>query len=82
LSARALPASPCAAHGHRRSDALQRGNHQRLTIPMTRNNMLYLLVGALAVVAAILAWNLYQAKKQPDGVQINVGPGGLSIEKK
>ena len=49
---------------------------------MTRNNMLYLLVGALAVVAAILAWNLYQAKKQPDGVQINVGPGGLTIEKK
>jgi hypothetical protein len=49
---------------------------------MTRNNMLYLLVGALAVVAAILAWNLYQAKKQPDGMQINVGPGGISIEKK
>jgi hypothetical protein len=50
---------------------------------MTRNNMLYLLVGALAVVAAILAWNLYQAKKkQPEGMQINVGPGGISIEKK
>ncbi len=51
-------------------------------IPMTRNNALYLLVGALVVVAAILAWNLYQAKKQPDGMQINVGPGGISIEKK
>ena len=49
---------------------------------MTRNNILYLTVGALAVVAAILAWNLYQAKKQPDGVQINIGPGGLTIEKK
>ena len=49
---------------------------------MTRNNALFLLVGALAVVAAILAWNLYQAKKQPDGMQINVGPGGISIEKK
>jgi hypothetical protein len=50
--------------------------------PMTRNNALFLLVGALAVVAAILAWNLYQAKKQPEGMQINVGPGGISIEKK
>lgn len=49
---------------------------------MTRNNLLYLLVGALAVVAAILAWNLYEAKKQPEGVQINIGPGGLTIEKK
>ncbi len=49
---------------------------------MTRNNALFLLVGALAVVAAILAWNLYQEKKQPDGMQINVGPGGISIEKK
>ena len=49
---------------------------------MTRNNMLYLAVGALAVVAAILAWNLYETKKQPDGVQINIGPGGVSIDKK
>jgi hypothetical protein len=49
---------------------------------MTRNNLLYLIIGALAIVVAILAWNLYQAKKQPEGVQINIGPGGVSIEKK
>ena len=49
---------------------------------MTRTNMLYLAVGALAVAAAILGYNLYQERKQPQGVQINVGPGGLSIEKK
>jgi hypothetical protein len=49
---------------------------------MTRSNMLYILIGALAVIAAILGYNLYQEKKQPDGVQINVGPGGISIEKK
>lgn len=49
---------------------------------MTRTNMLYLVVGALAVIAAILGYNLYQEKKKPDGVQINVGPGGISIEKK
>jgi RsiW-degrading membrane proteinase PrsW (M82 family) len=49
---------------------------------VTRNNMLYLVIGALAVVAAVLGYNLYKEKKQPDGVQINIGPGGLTIEKK
>lgn len=49
---------------------------------MTRTNLLYVLVGALAVIAAILGYNLYQEKKKPDGMQINVGPGGISIEKK
>ena len=49
---------------------------------MNRNNLLYLLVGALVVVVAILGYNLYQEKKQPEGMQINVSPGGLSIEKK
>ena len=49
---------------------------------MNRNNLLYLVIGALAVVAAILGYNLYQEKKQPEGMQINVGPGGISIEKK
>ncbi|MET0445225.1 MAG: hypothetical protein ABW151_11685 [Pseudorhodoplanes sp.] len=49
---------------------------------MTRNNLLYLVTGALIVVVAILGYNLYQSKNQPDGMQINIGPGGLSIEKK
>jgi RsiW-degrading membrane proteinase PrsW (M82 family) len=49
---------------------------------VNRSNMLYLVVGALVVVAAILGYQLYQDRKQPEGVQINVGPGGLTIEKK
>ena len=49
---------------------------------MNRNNLLYLVIGALAVVIAILGYNLDQERKQPDGMQINVGPGGISIEKK
>ncbi len=49
---------------------------------MNRTNLLYLVIGAMAVVVAILGYNLYQEKKQPDGMQINVGPGGISIEKK
>jgi predicted negative regulator of RcsB-dependent stress response len=49
---------------------------------MTRNNMLFLLVGGLLIAVGVLGYSLYQAKKEPKGVQINVGPGGLSIEKK
>ena len=49
---------------------------------MNRSNTLYLVVGALLVVTAVLGYLLYEDRKQPDGVQINVGPGGLSIEEK
>jgi predicted negative regulator of RcsB-dependent stress response len=49
---------------------------------MTRNNMLYLVVGALVIVVGVLGYSLYQEKKEPQGVQINLGPGGLTIEKK
>jgi hypothetical protein len=30
----------------------------------------------------VLGFNLYQAKKQPEGLQINIGPNGLKIESK
>jgi predicted negative regulator of RcsB-dependent stress response len=45
-------------------------------------NVLYLIVGVLVVAVGVLGYNLYQAKKQPEGVQINVGPNGLKIESK
>lgn len=49
---------------------------------MSRSNILYLAVGALAVAVAVLGYQLYQDRKKPEGVQINIGPGGLSIDKK
>ena len=49
---------------------------------MTRSNILYLVVGALVVVVAVLSYQLYQHRKKPEGVNINLGPGGISIEKK
>jgi hypothetical protein len=49
---------------------------------MTRSNILYLVVGALVVVVAVLSYQLYQDRKKPEGVNINLGPGGISIEKK
>jgi hypothetical protein len=47
-----------------------------------RNNVLYLIIGALAVVVAVLSYELYQDRHPPAGVHINVGPNGLSIQGK
>ncbi len=49
---------------------------------MSRSNILYLAIGALVVVVAVLGYQVYQDKKKPEGVNINLGPGGISIEKK
>ena len=49
---------------------------------MNRNNILYLAIGVLAVAVVVLGYQLYQDRKEPKGLQINVGPGGVSIEKK
>jgi hypothetical protein len=49
---------------------------------MGNRNVLYAAIGALVIVAAVLGYNLYQAKKQPEGLQINVGPDGLKIQSK
>ena len=49
---------------------------------MTRNNILYLAIGALVIVTAVLSYLLYQDRKQPEGMRIDLGPNGLSIEKK
>jgi hypothetical protein len=49
---------------------------------MTRDNLLYLVIGALVVAVAVLGYQLYETKKQPTGVHINLGEKGLSIESK
>jgi predicted negative regulator of RcsB-dependent stress response len=45
-------------------------------------NVLYLIIGVLVVAVGVLGYNLYQVKKQPEGLQINVGPDGLKIQSK
>jgi RsiW-degrading membrane proteinase PrsW (M82 family) len=55
---------------------------ERMQLGPINRNTLYLIVGALAVVVVVLAYQLYQDRKEPQGMQINVGPGGISIEKK
>ena len=49
---------------------------------VTRNNILYLIIGALVIVTTVLGYQLYQDRKQPEGMRIDLGPNGLSIEKK
>ena len=49
---------------------------------LKNTNTLYIVIAVLAVTTAVLGYQLYEAKKEPKGVQINVGPGGISMEKK
>ncbi len=45
-------------------------------------NMLYLVIGALAVVAVVLGYQVYRERQKTAGVEINIGQHGISIEKK
>ena len=45
-------------------------------------NILYLVIGALAVVTAVVGYQLYQERQKTTGIEINVGKTGISIEKK
>jgi RsiW-degrading membrane proteinase PrsW (M82 family) len=45
-------------------------------------NILYLVIGALAVVTVVLGYQFYQERQKTNGVEINIGQRGISIEKK
>ena len=49
---------------------------------MSRSNILFLIIGALVIVVAVMGYELYQDRKQPEGMRIDVGPNGLKIENK
>jgi hypothetical protein len=51
-------------------------------MPTINSNFLYAVIALLAITTAVLGYQLYEAKKEPKGFQINVGPGGVSMEKK
>ena len=53
----------------------------RSQMPGNRN-LMFLIIGALIVAVGVLGYSLYQTKKEPEGLQINVGPGGLKIQSK
>jgi len=45
-------------------------------------NLLFLIVGALCAVVAILAYKSYEDNRKPKGVELNIGPNGISVDKK
>ena len=49
---------------------------------MPNRNILVLIIAVLVGGIAILGYNLYEAKKEPKGLQINVGPDGLKVQNK
>jgi uncharacterized membrane protein len=49
---------------------------------VNRSTILYLIVAVLVIAVGILSYQLYQDRKQPEGVHIDLGPNGLTIQKK
>jgi predicted negative regulator of RcsB-dependent stress response len=50
---------------------------------MTMNrNILYIVIGVLAVATVVFGYQLYQERQKTTGIEINVGKSGISIEKK
>ncbi len=50
---------------------------------MTLNrNILYIVIGVLAVATVVFGYQLYQERQKTTGIEINVGKSGISIEQK
>jgi hypothetical protein len=49
---------------------------------VSSRNILFLIAGALCAIVAIVAYQTYQDHREPKGVQLNIGPKGISVEKK
>jgi len=49
---------------------------------LTSRNLLFLIIGALAVTSGVLGYRYYLDHKKPTGIQIDVGKEGVSIEQK
>ncbi len=45
-------------------------------------NVLYLVIGVLAIITAVIGYQLYQERQKTTGIEISVGKAGISIEKK
>src|SRR5665213_799715 len=74
------PCPRCRFQNRRRAHTLRvRAMETRM---QGNRNILYLIIGALIVGVGVLGYNLYQNKKEPQGLQINLGPNGVKIQNK
>jgi predicted negative regulator of RcsB-dependent stress response len=53
-----------------------------VVLAMTRERILFLILGALVVAVIVLGYQVYQDRKKTTGLDINIGERGISIEKK
>jgi predicted negative regulator of RcsB-dependent stress response len=59
------------------------GNDEgKVVLAMTRERILFLILGALVVAVIVLGYQVYQDRKKTTGIDINIGERGISIEKK
>lgn len=47
---------------------------------MTRTNNLYLIIGALIIAVAGLGIYVWNEETKPKGIEMNIGPGGVSVQ--
>ena len=47
---------------------------------MSRTNSLYLVIGALAVVIVALGAYVWHEQTKPKGIEMNIGPNGVSVQ--
>lgn len=43
-------------------------------------NALYMVIGGLAVLVVVLGVYVYDKESKPDGVELKIGEGGISIQ--
>jgi hypothetical protein len=46
------------------------------------NNTLFAIVGALVVATTFLGYRYYEDHREPSGIEITIGKGGIDIDKK
>lgn len=47
---------------------------------LVNRNALYMLVGGLVVLVVVLGVYIYDKESKPDGVELKIGEGGISIQ--
>jgi hypothetical protein len=47
---------------------------------IVNRNALYMLVGGLVVLVVVLGVYIYDKESKPDGVELKIGEGGISIQ--
>ncbi|MBP1856792.1 hypothetical protein [Rhizobium herbae] len=45
-------------------------------------NALYMVIGGLVVLVVVLGIYVYDKESKPDGVELKIGEGGISIQEK